>query len=235
MPSPRQDISVMTEEPAAEIQLLRQQKAKLIEILRADADFVLQHADARCLLSPQGYQQVKSCRIPSEKVTDLLDHVLQRGPEAAQGFLELLKEQPMQETFPLLSFVKDLQITTLSTGNKEALTKRKRTPETQDSIPAKNKRSNGPGLVKEKQLMTVARAVGRSWREIGRMGLDIPSVKLEQIEEDHSTHTERVFAMLRYWCTCQRDKATAAHLHSLLSREDWALPPDSIDFLLESD
>lgn len=83
--------------------------------------------------------------------------------------------------------------------------------------------------------MMVARTIGRSWKEIGRLALDIPSVKLEQIEEDHSVHVERVFAMLRYWCTCQREKATAAHLHSLLSQEDWALPPESIDFLLETD
>lgn len=224
----------MTEEPAAEIQLLRSQKARLIEVLRADPDFVLQHADSRCLLSSQGYQQIKSCRVPSDKVADLLDHVLQRGPEAARGLLELLKEQPMQETFPMLSFVKDLQVTILSTGNNKALTKRKGTSEIKDLVPAKNRCNHGAGLVKEKQLMSVAHAVGKSWREIGRMGLDITSVKLEQIEEDHSTHTERVFHMLRYWCTRQREKATAAHLHSLLSQGDWALPPESIDFLLES-
>ena len=106
----------MAEEPAAEVQLLRSQKAKLIEILSADADFVLQHADSRCLLSLHGYQQVKSCRIPSEKVTDLLDHILQRGPEAAQGLLELLKDQALQETFPMLHFMKDLQVDTLTPG-----------------------------------------------------------------------------------------------------------------------
>lgn len=83
--------------------------------------------------------------------------------------------------------------------------------------------------------MAVARVIGRSWREIARLALDVPSVKLEQIEEDHSLHVERVFAVLRYWRTCQRGKATAAHLHSLLCQEDWALPPESIDFLLEAD
>jgi len=81
--------------------------------------------------------------------------------------------------------------------------------------------------------MTVARAIGRSWREIGRLALDISSVKLEQIEEDHALHVERVFAMLSLWRTSQREKATAAHLHSLLSQKDCALPPESIDSLLE--
>ena len=41
---------VMAEEPAAEVRLLRGQKAKLIEILSADADFVLQHVDSCCLI-----------------------------------------------------------------------------------------------------------------------------------------------------------------------------------------
>lgn len=106
----------MAEEPAAEIQLLRSQKVKLIEILSADADFVLQHADSRFLLSPHGYQQVKACRIPSEKVTDLLDCIIQRGPEAAQGLLELLNDQAVQETFPGLRFLNELQVNTLSSG-----------------------------------------------------------------------------------------------------------------------
>lgn len=93
----------------------------------------------------------------------------------------------------------------------------------------------GRGLVTEKQLMSVARAFGKSWRGIGRQALGIPSVKLEQIEEDNSLHVERVFAMLHYWSKVQREKATAAHLHSLLSQGDEALPPESIDFLLETD
>ncbi|XP_049921957.1 uncharacterized protein zgc:174906 [Epinephelus moara] len=225
----------MAEDPAAEIQLLRRQKVKLIEILSADADFVLQHADSRCLLSVHGYQQVKSCRVPSEKVTDLLDHIIHRGPEAAQGLLELLNDQALQETFPLLRFLKDLQVNTLATGKKETSRKRETAPDLEEIIPAKQICTKGSRLVKEKQLMTVARTIGRSWREIGRLALDIPNVKLEQIEEDHSIHVERVFAMLRYWSTCQREKATAARLHSLLSQEDWALPPESIDFLLETD
>uniref|UniRef100_A0A3B4UPM1 Zgc:174906 n=1 Tax=Seriola dumerili TaxID=41447 RepID=A0A3B4UPM1_SERDU len=222
----------MAEEPAAEIQLLRSQKAKLIEILSSDADFVLQHADSRCLLSLHGYQQVKACRIPSEKVTDLLDHIIQRGPEAARGLLELLKDEALQETFPLLHFIKDLQVSTLSS---ETRRRRRRAAELQETIPAKQICNNSSRLVTEKQLMMVARAIGRCWREIGRLALDIPAVKLEQIEEDHSIHVERVFAMLRYWSICRREKATAAVLHSLLSQGDWALPAESIDLLLETD
>ncbi|KAK2851428.1 hypothetical protein Q5P01_007704 [Channa striata] len=221
----------MTEEPVSEIQLLRSHKIALIEILSADADFVLQHADSRHLLSHRGYQLVKACRIPSEKVTELLDHVIQKGPEAAQGLLKLLKDQALHETFPKLEFMKYLQVSKQTSGTKETPRKRKQTLHLQEII--SSKKIEGPRLVGEKQLMTVARAIGKCWREIGRLALNIHSVKLEQIEEDHPLHVERVFAMLRYWRTCQREKATAARLHSLLSQEDWALPPESIDFLLE--
>ncbi|CAJ1085157.1 uncharacterized protein zgc:174906 [Xyrichtys novacula] len=224
----------MSEEQAAEIQLLRRHKAKLIDILSADADFVLQHADSRCLLSPRDYQQVKACRVPSEKVTELLDHIIQRGPDSVRGLLELLKEQALQKTFPMLSFAKDLVVNTLS-SEQEKTPRKRQAPDSEESVPSKQINISNSRLVKEKQLIMVARTIGKSWREIGRLALDISSVKLEQIEEDHSLHVERVFAMLRHWRTCQRDKATAAHLHSLLSQDDWALAPESIDFLLKTD
>ncbi|XP_068198919.1 uncharacterized protein zgc:174906 [Antennarius striatus] len=223
----------MADEPEAVIQLLRSQKAKLIDILRGDPDYVLQHADSRGLLSLHGYQQVKSCRIPSEKVTDLLDHVIQRGPEAAQGLLELLSEPDLQEAFPLLDFIMDLKVNAESSGQKEISRKRRNSPGLQDVIPSKQICNNGSGLVKEKQLMVVARAIGKSWKEIGRLALNVSSVKLEQIEMDHVLHVERVFAMLLYWRTCQKEKATAAQLHFLLSQEDCALPPESLVILLE--
>lgn len=222
----------MSEESAAETQLLRRHKAKLIYILSADADTVLQHADSRSLLSRHGYQQVKACRIPSEKVTELLDHIIQRGPEAVKGLLELLKEEALQETFPMLSFFKNLHV---NSPSEETPIKRKSIPDIEETIASKRIDRYGSGLVTEKQLMTLACTIGKSWREIGRLALDIKSVKLEQIEEDHSQHKERVFAMLQHWRNCQREKATAAHLHSLLTRGDWALPPEDIDFLLKTD
>ncbi|XP_061590939.1 uncharacterized protein zgc:174906 [Cololabis saira] len=223
----------MVEDP--EVQLLRRQKAKLIEILSADADFVLQHADARRLLSPPGYERIKSCRVPSEKVTELLDHVIQRGPKEAKGLFDLLKEHDMQEAFPRLSYAKDLQVQPPTSGEHEKSEKRKSSSEKEDDIPPMKSCRRGCGLVKEKQLMFVARNIGKSWREIGILALNISSVKLDQIEVDHSVHVDRVFAMLRFWRNCQRGKATAPHLHSLLSQDDWALPPESIDCLLETD
>ncbi|XP_029012739.1 uncharacterized protein zgc:174906 [Betta splendens] len=224
----------MAEQPAAEIQLLRSLKAKLIDILSSDADYILQHADSRSLLSPHGYQHVKACRVPHEKVTELLDRIILRGTEAAQLLLELLKDPDLQETFPRLHFIKDFQVNAPLSGetNKQGAGKRHHTPDLQEPVPIKQ--TKGCPLVTEKQLMIVARSVGKSWREIGRMSLDIPSVKLEQIEEDHTTHRERVFAMLRYWKTCRRQNATAARLHSLLSEGELALPAESLEVLSET-
>lgn len=109
----------MAEDSETEIQLLRSWKPKLIEILSADADFVLQHADARSLLPSHAYQQVKSCSVPSEKVRDLLDHIIQRGPKAARGLLELLKDEALQETFPQLDFINNLNVNTQSSGTSQ--------------------------------------------------------------------------------------------------------------------
>ncbi|MED6252927.1 hypothetical protein ATANTOWER_019449 [Ataeniobius toweri] len=140
--------------------------------------------------------------------------------------LELLKEKEMQKTFPMLAFVKDLDMTTpLSVEDSE----------TQNPVPAKKVCRNGRGRVTEMQLMTVARGLGRSWRQIGIQALDIPSVRIEHIEEEKTNHVDRVFAMLRYWRNQKREEATAACLHSLLSQKDLEVPSESIDFLLEND
>ncbi|XP_061827835.1 uncharacterized protein [Nerophis lumbriciformis] len=212
---------------------LRSQKVKLIEILSADADFVVQHADSRSLLSPAGYEQVQSCRVSSEKVVQLLDHVIKRGPVSARGLLELLKEPPLQETFPMLDCLKNQQVDSLACDTQR---KRKLVPDVKHETITHIKmcKNEDSPIVSERQLMIVACGMGLSWREIGRLALEIPTVKLEQIEEDHSILKERAFAMLNYWRICQRKKATAAYLHSLLSQNDWALPPERIDFLLET-
>ncbi|KAL6119597.1 uncharacterized protein ACO6RY_04138 [Pungitius sinensis] len=213
----------MAGERATEI--LRSQKAKLIEILSADAEFVLQHADSSLLLSDSGYQQVKARTVPREKVTDLLDHIIQRGPAAAQELLELLKGKEMQKTFPMLCFIKDVQAITPSTGLRPC--------NLEDTVPSKKICKRALSLVTEKQLLRVASNIGKSWKQIGISALDIADVKLEQIELDGSCHVDRVFCMLSHWRKCQRTNATAANLHTLLSQGPCALPLDSIDSLLE--
>lgn len=80
----------MAEEFVPDVQLLRTQKATLV-------------ADSRCLPSHHGYQLVKAYLIPIEKVTELLDRIIQRGPDQAaeaQGLIRLLKDEVLQEAPP---------------------------------------------------------------------------------------------------------------------------------------
>uniref|UniRef100_A0A4W5K0A4 Zgc:174906 n=1 Tax=Hucho hucho TaxID=62062 RepID=A0A4W5K0A4_9TELE len=208
-------------------QVLRRLKPKLIDTLSADPDFVLQHADSLSLLARHEYKQVKALTDPSRQAQDLLDHVINKGPTAAEKLLQLLRGKEMQDTFPNLLFLNELPV------NDQRAAGEKGTGTVHISL-------DSPGgwcrskMVVEKDLMRVAGNIGRTWRAIGTGALDIPSVKLDQILEDYPhSHVDRVFAMLRYWSTLKRHEATAANLHSLLSQDDWALPPNSIDFLLD--
>ncbi|XP_055022074.1 uncharacterized protein zgc:174906 [Boleophthalmus pectinirostris] len=89
-------------------------------------------------------------------------------------------------------------------------------------------------LVTEKQLMSVARAIGQSWREMAIMALEIPSVKLEQIVADNPGQVNQVFAALRYWKNIQGNKATPTYLYSLLSQQDFDLSQEVFMSLLEN-
>eukprot|EP00063_Salmo_salar_P016577 XP_013991412.1 PREDICTED: uncharacterized protein LOC106567072 isoform X2 [Salmo salar] len=219
-------------------QVLHRLKPKLIDTLSADPDFVLQHVDSLSLLARHEYKQVKALTDPSKQAQDLLDHVINKGPATAEQFLQLLRGKEMQDTFPNLLFLKELTVNDQrAAGEKEGnevTRKRGQTFESEENLPAKQTCKDGSKMVVEKDLMRVAKNIGRSWRAIGTGALDIPSVKLDQILEDYPhSHVDRVFAMLRYWSTLKRHEATAANLHSLLSQDDWALPPNSIDFLLD--
>lgn len=88
--------------------LLRNLKPKLIGILTADPDLVLQHTDSLELLTRRQYSDVKCIPKPSDEVRDLLDYVIQKGSSASWKFLRLLQEKEMQETFPRLIFLKEL-------------------------------------------------------------------------------------------------------------------------------
>uniref|UniRef100_A0A8C8MF33 Uncharacterized protein n=1 Tax=Oncorhynchus tshawytscha TaxID=74940 RepID=A0A8C8MF33_ONCTS len=186
-------------------QVLRRLKPKLIDTLSADPAFVLQHADSLSLLARHEYKQVKALTDPSKQAQDLLDHVINKGPTAAEQLLQLLTGKEMQDTFPNLLFLKELPVNDQrAAGEKGTGT-------------VHLFRLTWGVMVVEKDLMRVARNIGRSWRAIGTGALDIPSVKLDQILEDYPhSHVDRVFAMLRYWSTLKRQEATAANLHSLL-------------------
>ncbi|CAL8255925.1 uncharacterized protein zgc:174906 isoform X1 [Gadus morhua] len=208
-------------------QLLRCLKPELIEILSADPELLLQYAHSRKLVTENGYKKVRAQQISTEKVTTLLDLIYDGGRKASHGLLELLKEDTFQENFPRLSI--------LVNPDPEEASKRTTEDSTQQS-----RSTNQPcmsvvsEIVTQKQLLKVAGAMSRTWKEVGIQVLDISSEKLDAIEAENNTQKMRAFRMLQTWRSRKRENATAAKLHDLLSHEDLGLDPEVLDSLLES-
>ncbi|XP_072552941.1 uncharacterized protein [Salminus brasiliensis] len=223
----------MDGDPAGGTRLLQKFKLKLIDALCGDPDLVLQHCHSLCLLSQREYDQVKVAYVPSEKVRDILDYVMRKDGKRVQTFLKLLKNSEMQETFPKLDFLKELPLSGPRAAEKKKRKKEGEMPADEVS-PKQPCKKNSSRMVTEKQLMLVTRHIGSNWREVARVVLEISNIRLEQIvEENPHNHRERVFTALREWSMRERDKATAARLHSLLTLEENAVAPGSVDFLLE--
>lgn len=225
----------MDTEPAGGSQLLLKFKPQLIDALCGDPDFLLQHCHSSSLLTQREYDHVKASAVPWEKARDILDYMIGKDGEHVTRFLCLLKEKEIQETFPTLGFLNELLLSKLNTIGKKRKKSKEKHPEEDDprKQPCKVKKT-GSRTVTEKELMMVARYIGADWKEVGRVALEIPSVKLEQIvEENPHNHKERVFSMLHLWSMRERDKALATRLHSLLTQEESSMTPGSIDFLLE--
>ncbi|XP_022532782.2 ankyrin-1 [Astyanax mexicanus] len=226
----------MDGDPAGGTRLIQKFKLKLIDALSGDADFVLQHCHSLSLLSDREYDQVKPANVPSEKVRDILDYVMRKDSRRVQIFLNLLKNDEMQETFSKLSFLKDLPLSKPPTAEKRKM-KREETMLEEEVPPkqtCKTSSSSSSRMVTEKQLMLVSRHIGRNWKELARVDLELSSTRLEQIEEENlHSHRERVFSALRAWSMRERDRATPTRLHSLLTQEENAVTPGSLDFLLE--
>ncbi|KAJ8258234.1 hypothetical protein GJAV_G00194640 [Gymnothorax javanicus] len=189
------------------------------------------HAGGMCWSAAQPeYRRLKALSDPTLKIRDLLDCIIQKGHGHAETFLNFLKEADTRKTFPQLSVV----LEPLHRPQERPSAKRKSDDKLEEISGKKQKCEAGSRMVTEKQMMLVARVLGRDWKQLGRVVLQVPSVKLEQIEEENpGNHTERVFAMLRTWRSRERHNATAARLHELLSADECGPPPNSIDFLLE--
>ncbi|KAL0157834.1 hypothetical protein M9458_045910, partial [Cirrhinus mrigala] len=84
------------------------------------------------------------------------------------------------------------------------------------------------------EMMLVAGCIGTSWREVGIMALGMNTTTLQQIEEDNGQHKMRVFTMLRKWSMREREQATAARLHSLITQEEYGVDALKLNFLLEN-
>ncbi|XP_066528717.1 ankyrin-3 [Hoplias malabaricus] len=224
----------MDGDPVGGTRLLQKFKLKLIDALCGDTDFILQHCHSLSLLSQREYDHVKSTSVPSEKARDLLDYIMTKDDRSVQSFLRLLKEDEIQETFHKLSFLKELPLNTSTVQTTEKKETKRKVQQPAEEVPPKQLCKSSNRMVTDKQLMLVARHIGSSWKEVGRVVLDVSSTRLEQIvEENPRSHRECVFTMLRDWSMREREKATAERLHNLLTQEENAVTPGSIDFLLE--
>ncbi|XP_051781054.1 uncharacterized protein zgc:174906 isoform X3 [Erpetoichthys calabaricus] len=240
---------------AAEV--IRSWKTKLIDALIADPDCILQYTDMHSIITWREYQRIKAISDPSLQIRDLLDCVIGKEQSFCLRFLEVLKQEDVQSTYPKLSFVKEVKLEEqknkdkVNPENKRRLEQDKSTEE--DSLtgiynmmnPEKKPRLDqvdvtqivavrGAELVTEKQLVTLAGNIGREWRDVGRLLLDIPSYRLDQLEEEYRReHKEKVFRMFLSWRRREREKATRGRLHQLLLRHDSPVHLESFDFLLE--
>ncbi|XP_016139354.1 uncharacterized protein [Sinocyclocheilus grahami] len=116
------------------------------------------------------------------------------------------------------------------------INKRKTPKNTETTAKRRQEMENEPlhsRMVSEKEMMMVAGCIGNSWREVGIMALGMNTTTLQQIEEDNSQHKMRVFTMLRKWSMREREQATAARLHSLLTQEENGMDTLKLNFLLE--
>ncbi|KAI2649537.1 Death domain-containing protein CRADD [Labeo rohita] len=216
--------------PVDGTKLIRRLKTELLDALKGDPEFLLQHCHASGILSNNEYNNIKDLNMRSEQVRDILDYVIHKDNKHALNFLKLLKTQDMQEAFPKLEFLQKLQINKRKT-TKNTETAAKRRQEILENEPQHN---NNSRMVSEREMMLVAGYIGNSWREVGIMALGMNTTTLHQIEEDNSLHRMRVFTMLRKWSIREREKATAARLHSLITQEEYDVDTLKLNFLLEN-
>ncbi len=82
--------------------MIIERKVELIDCLRADHSFILQHVHAGSVITDREYQNMKCVSQPEETVTKLIDQVIGKGQESCSRFLEVLKEPDILKTYPQL-------------------------------------------------------------------------------------------------------------------------------------
>ncbi|KAK3543312.1 hypothetical protein QTP70_014028 [Hemibagrus guttatus] len=81
--------------------IIGENKVKLIDWL-CEEGMILQYVQSRKLVTMTEYTKVKSIQDPIEKITELLDIILKKGNPTCIAFLQLLKEDKVNESRPEL-------------------------------------------------------------------------------------------------------------------------------------
>ncbi|XP_071338592.1 uncharacterized protein [Trachinotus anak] len=84
------------------VKMITTQKVELIDCLRADCSFILQHVHARQIVTDRQYQTLKETSSSENAVTNLIDQVIGNGQESCSLFTEVLKQPEVLSTFPQL-------------------------------------------------------------------------------------------------------------------------------------
>ncbi|XP_048021103.1 NACHT, LRR and PYD domains-containing protein 1 homolog isoform X2 [Megalobrama amblycephala] len=83
--------------------VLLKSKLELINWLRLDPTCILQHVQAKELITQPEYEELKSMTVPRNMVIKLLDIILGKGENVCRDFLILLKDDKVNEISPELS------------------------------------------------------------------------------------------------------------------------------------
>ncbi|KAK9537923.1 hypothetical protein VZT92_005498 [Zoarces viviparus] len=89
-----------SQEPA--VKMIVEHKVELIDCLKADHAFILQHAHAKHIVTQRQYWNLKDISPPEKNVTNLIDEVIVNGQESCSLFLQVLKEPEFLQTYPQL-------------------------------------------------------------------------------------------------------------------------------------
>ncbi|XP_024266397.1 protein mono-ADP-ribosyltransferase PARP15 isoform X1 [Oncorhynchus tshawytscha] len=77
-------------------------KMKLIDWLRVDPMYILQHLHCKGIIKDREYQSLMSVPEPENKVIKLLDKIIGKKEITCCQFLDTLKEHDVNETYPVL-------------------------------------------------------------------------------------------------------------------------------------
>lgn len=81
--------------------IITDNKVKLIHWLCGE-EMILQHAQSRKLVIKHEYDKIKSFQDPTAKMTELLDIIVGKGQSTCIAFLQMLKEDDVNESRPEL-------------------------------------------------------------------------------------------------------------------------------------
>ncbi|XP_035460555.1 uncharacterized protein LOC118283032 isoform X2 [Scophthalmus maximus] len=84
------------------VNMIIEHKVELIDCLRADHSFILQHVHAGCIVTDRQYQNLKHICLPEKTLTDLIDQVIDNGQISCSLFIEVLKNPEVVRTYPQL-------------------------------------------------------------------------------------------------------------------------------------